>query len=59
MQIKTGNEMKYLGVIIDNRLTFIPHIKQITNKAEKFLNKLQGIIKNTKGPNKEEEHILK
>lgn len=50
LEIKTRQEMKYLGVILDEKLTFISHIKYVCSKAEKFLGKLQGLVKNTSGP---------
>lgn len=50
VKLKIRKEMKYLGVILDEKLTFIPHVKYICSKAEKFLGKLQGLIRNTTGP---------
>ena len=35
--IKEGNHIKYLGVIIDQSLTWNEHIKQISNKPSKLL----------------------
>ena len=35
--IKEGNHIKYLGVIIDQSLTWNEHIKQISNKAIKVV----------------------
>ena len=34
------NEIKYLGVIIDNKITWIPHITYVKNKVSKGI----GII---------------
>ena len=31
----TLTEIKYLGVIIDNKLTWIPHITHVKNKVSK------------------------
>ena len=42
-QIKKVEEQKDLGVIINNKLKFVPHIQAMVNKANRNL----GIIKRT------------
>ena len=42
-QIKNVEEQKNLGVIIDSKFMFIPHIQAMVNKANRNL----GIIKRT------------
>lgn len=39
------NEASYLGVTLDNRLTFLPHVKTIGVKASKLFGKLSRILK--------------
>ena len=36
-------ETKFLGVIFDRKLSFIPHLKYVKKKALKALNILKGI----------------
>ena len=44
--IPVVEETKYLGVIFDRKLSFIPHLKYVKNKALKALNILK-VIGNT------------
>ena len=36
--IKSSNTYKYLGILLDNSLSWAPHINNITNKATRMLN---------------------
>lgn len=44
------NEMKYLGVILDSRLSFKEHLKMTIKRAGDMLRMLFSIMKNTSGP---------
>lgn len=41
---------KYLGVIVDNALTFKEHVSYVTDKAKKVSKKLAGLMRNLHGP---------
>lgn len=45
VNIDTGSQIKYLGCIIDNNLTFSEHYKYITNKIAKKTNVLARVSK--------------
>lgn len=49
--VRIGNSMKYLGVILDRTLNFGIHIKKTTERAEKMLTSLNALMRNTTGPN--------
>lgn len=49
--IKIENSLKYLGVILDNRLSFTQHVKTVSEKAVRTANKLVRIMPNINGPN--------
>ena len=36
--IKSSNTYKYIGILLDNSLSWAPHINNITNKATRMLN---------------------
>ena len=48
--ITTKKYLKYLGVMIDNRLAFKHHLEYIRNKSSKTCASLSGIMPNTRGP---------
>jgi hypothetical protein len=41
--IKIVSEAKFLGLLFDNKLTFLPHIKMLKNKSLKALNILKFV----------------
>lgn len=47
--VTSGEWMKYLGVIIDWRLCWTPHIKYLVKKSEKTLPKILSLCQNTFG----------
>ena len=49
-KIKTKEKLKYLGVIIDNRLSFKSHIEYIREKSNKSCTSLCRVMPNTRGP---------
>lgn len=48
-RIKFTNQIKYLGIIIDNKLKFIKHVEYILEKAKKLFNKLMIYVRPTWG----------
>ena len=46
-------EAKFLGVIFDNKLSFLPHIRQLKNKCTKALNLLRVLAHTTWGADQE------
>jgi len=42
--------MKYLGVVLDSRLSFTPHIEYVGKKASKVLRSLGLLMPNLRGP---------
>lgn len=49
-RIQVKGDMKYLGVRLDSRLSFIPHIRSVVSRAESMLNSLRVLMSNTRGP---------
>ena len=47
------DEAKFLGVIFDNKLSFLPHIWQLKNKCTKALNLLYVLAHTTWGSDQE------
>ena len=45
--IPVVEEIKFSGVIFDNKLTFIPHIKKLKAKSQKALNLLRVVADET------------
>lgn len=43
VSIKYTNELKYLGIIFDVNLTFIPHLNKLKDRIEKLIYKLRNI----------------
>lgn len=57
-EIFTTDSLKYLGVVIDRRLSFKPHLRFISEKARKYMLSLSRIMPNTKGPKFARRKIL-
>ncbi|GBM29936.1 RNA-directed DNA polymerase from mobile element jockey, partial [Araneus ventricosus] len=47
--IKFVNEIKFLGIIFDKKLSFLPHVKQLRKKCESALNILKVLSTTTWG----------
>lgn len=47
--IKYQNEIKYLGIVIDNKLTWLSHLNEILEKVSKFEFKLKKVVRATWG----------
>lgn len=48
--VRVRKQLKYLGILIDERWRFTSHIKNVTSKAIKALEVLRGITTNLRGP---------
>ncbi|XP_015378204.1 PREDICTED: uncharacterized protein LOC107172428, partial [Diuraphis noxia] len=48
--IELAKKLRYLGVILDQRLTFTPHIKTVAERASRLTVSLARIPPNVKGP---------
>ena len=55
-RIEYSNSAKYLGVILDRRLTWTTHVKEKCKKGKQFLLKMAQISKATWGP---KPHLMK
>ena len=51
-QIKVVKEVKCLGVIFDNKLSFLPHIKMLKEKCAKALNIIKVVANSKWGADK-------
>lgn len=49
-EIIVGNSIKYLGVIMDSRLSFLPHIEYVVAKASGMQRMLGLLMPNLRGP---------
>lgn len=50
VQVSFSTTIKYLGVIVDDKLSFGQHVEYATQKAKQLCGKLTGITRNLKGP---------
>lgn len=50
--------LKYLGMMIDNRLCYKPHIEYVTNKASKIMAALTRMLPNCAGPRTKSRLLL-
>lgn len=65
IQVKLGGEeivikdkLRYLGVIIDKELSFIPHLDHVTAKTEKTVAALSRLVPNLGGPGENKRKML-
>lgn len=49
-EIKIGNKIKYLGLILDHSMTFVPHLQYVISRAKNMLKSMHAIMRNTRGP---------
>ena len=56
--IISKKELKYLGVLIDNRLTFKPHLEYVAEKAMLTTLSLCRIMPNTRGPRFQRRKVI-
>lgn len=57
-RVRIVNEMRILGVIFDNKLTFIPHLKHIKEKVAEITYSLSRTIKDDRDGNRKLVQIL-
>ena len=57
-QMRAGGEAKYLGVTLDTKLSFWPHIKRVTETAARKTAALARLMANTKGPRPSVRRLL-
>lgn len=57
-KITPGREIKYLGVVLDDRLSFGAHTKYIVDRAETSLAALLKIMPNVGGPSSKKRELL-
>lgn len=55
--ITVSNEMKYLGVILDYRLTFRSHFNYMEKKAYKVMRSLWKVLPNLRGPGEDKRRL--
>jgi len=55
--IFSKKQLKYLGLLIDDKWSFYPHIKHVTQKALIALESLRNIMPNLKGPNEKNRKL--
>lgn len=48
--VKVSNRMRYLGVILDSKLTFESHLEFVEDKAAKMLRSLGKLMPNLRDP---------
>lgn len=56
--IESKHSLKYLGVLIDNRLSFKPHVKYACEKARKVHSALSAMMPNIGGPKSSRRRLL-
>ena len=52
------NQVKFLGLIFDSKLTFIPHIKELKRKCQKALNLIRVVSAQTWGADRDTKLML-
>lgn len=57
-QVEWKDELRYLGVWFDKSLTFVPHVKKVTEKAKKIGNRLARLMPNIGGPRPARRKLL-
>lgn len=57
-RIQTSRQVKYLGVILDQSLTFSPHVRYAANKARKVAQNLSRLMPRTRGAGDAKRRLL-
>lgn len=57
-EIEAGGEVKYLGVTLDTKMTFWPHIQKTARKAAERIASLSRLMANTTGPRPGKRRLL-
>lgn len=58
VQVKPQKSVRYLGVILDEKLNFKDHLQQAAKKTDKICNDLATIMPNIKGPQESKRRLL-
>lgn len=58
IQVRTSRAVKYLGVWLDNKMTFSEHISRTVLKGQRTLSALTSLMPNTKGPRASKRKLL-
>jgi hypothetical protein len=56
--VELKREVKYLGVLLDQGLTFSPHVNHILTKARRAVDGLSRIMPRTRGPSEARRRLL-
>lgn len=56
--VETKDDLKYLGVLLDTKLTFKAHLKKSTEKAARLTVALSRLMRNTCGPKTNKRRLL-
>jgi len=54
--IPVVDEVKFLGLIYDNKLTFLPHLRYLKNKCMKGLNLIRVVAHTSQGADQQNKH---
>ena len=57
-QLVPSNTIKYLGLQIDRRLTFLPHVRAAAEKASRVVDQLARLMPNVGGPKQKRRKLL-
>lgn len=57
-RVETKNNLKYLGVLLDTKLTFMSQILRSTEKAARLTTALSRLMRNTRGPKTSKRRLL-
>jgi hypothetical protein len=57
-KVESKNHLKYLGVILDKRLTYTPHVGKTAEKALQVSNTVGRLVPNLGGPMPEKRRLL-
>lgn len=58
IEVPWGNHLKYLGVMLDRRLSFVPHIDMMTKSAIKCGGSLSRLMPNIGGPREVKRRLV-
>ena len=56
--IMTNKAAEYLGITLDTKLTFFPHIKAVSDKAARVTSVLSGLMSNMSGAKQSKRRLL-
>lgn len=56
--IRISNRLKYLGIILDSRLTFAPHFQYVKDKVGRVMGALGRFMPNLRGPSESKRKLF-